>query len=425
LKYKGIVGGRGASQVAEDRTISRRNFLRLGTALAGVSAFGGLAANRAKDAIADTTTFPGIRWYPVMGVYKGATSGWISNRTLLQEQYDFWVGTSRENRYLDLGDGDAERYWFAGGQKIRWRHCLVDENLAPTSHTQARDPNWSNYRWNQQDIFTEMLAGSSAASQDKAKLGLFVAVTATSEKNPIPTWLLRDPRKLTWTDGQGKDHVRLDKDEGWLAVADFLVAMARRYGLDKRIASLTIGEYYTNPNGGGIPTDFDYTAYRANAKKVWSDVTQNAPRDSSGARMNIVQAEPIVSGGYVTATNIANIGIGVSGSSARIFANDVLDRLRQQLYGVVPLQHQVNSGTIGNPVTFNGTPNPWGYARGRTVAQRYEHVVWYYGSKGVAPLDSMYLGAYGSLRDQWIQAYDQFGPNGSRVAQWGQLPNYP
>ena len=141
--------------------------------------------------------------------------------------------------------------------------------------------------------------------------------------------------------------------------------------------------------------------------------------------MNIVQAEPIISGGFVTATDIANIGIGVSGSSARIFANNGLDRLRQRLYGVVPLQHQVNSGTIGRPVTFDGTPNPWGYAKGQTVAQRYEHVVWYYGSKGVAPLDSMYLGTFGTLYDQWVQAYDQFGPNGSRVAQWGQLPNYP
>ena len=407
-----------------DKTVSRRNFLRLGMGLAGVAAFGVHSATRSKYAVADTTTFPGIRWYPVMGVYKGATRGWTSNRTLLQDQYNYWVG-ARENRYLDLGDGDTERYWFAGGQKIKWRDCLVDENLAPTSHTQARNPNWSNYRWNQQDIFAEMLAGSSAASQDKAKLGLFVAVTATSAKDAVPTWLLRDSRKLAWRDGQGKDHVRLDKDEGWRVVADFLVAMTQHYGLDARIASLTIGEYYTNPDGGGIPADFDYDLFRANAKKVWSDVIQNAPRDASGARMNIVQAMPIVSGGFVTATDIANIGIGVSGSEARIFAADALDGVRKQLYGVVPLQHQVNSGSIGDPVTFDGTPNPWGYAKGRTVAERYEHVVWYYGSKGVAPLDSMYLGATSTLHDQWVQAYDQFGPNGSLVAQWGQLPNYP
>jgi hypothetical protein len=413
------------AKAVEDKTISRHDFLSLGMALAGVAAFGGFAATLPKCAVADTTTFPGIRWHPVMGVYKGAEQGWTSNRTLLQDQYNFWVGASRENRYLDLGNGDAERYWFAGGQKISWRDCLVDENLAPTSHTEARNPDWSNYRWNRQDIFTEMLAGSSAASQDKAKLGLFVAVTATSQPNPVPTWLLRDSRKLTWTDGQGKDHVRLDKDEGWRAVADFLVAMTRHYGLDQRIASLTIGEYYTNPDGGGIPADLDYDVFRVNAKKVWSDVTQNAPKDASGARMNIVQSMPIVSDGFVTVNDIANIGIGVSGSVGRIFA-DRLDGVRQQLYGVVPLQHQVNSGTtIGEPVTFDGTPNPWGYARGRTVTQRYEHVVWYYGSKGIAPLESMYLGAFESFRDQWIQAYDQFGPNGNLVAQWGQLPNYP
>jgi hypothetical protein len=236
-----------------DKTVSRRDFLRLGTALAGVASFGGYAAALPRRAVADTTTFPGIRWYPVMGVYKGATRGWTSNRTLLQDQYDFWVGTSRENRYLDLGNADAQRYWFAGGQKIEWRDSLVDETLAPTSHAQARDPNWSNYRWNQQDILSEMLAGSSAVSQDKAKLGLFVAVTATSAKNAVPAWLLRDSRKLAWTDGQRRDHVRLDKDEGWQAVADFLVAMTQRYGLDERIASLTIGEYYTNPKGQRSP----------------------------------------------------------------------------------------------------------------------------------------------------------------------------
>jgi hypothetical protein len=413
------------AKAVEDKTVSRRDFLSLGMALAGVATFGCSPATLPRGAVADTRTFPDIRWYPVMGVYEGTRRGWTSNRTLLQKQYNVWVGTSRENRYLDLGDGDAERYWFAGGQKINWRDCLVDENLAPTSRTQARNPNWSNYRWNQQDIFTEMLAGSSAVSQDKAKLGLFVAVTATSSKNPVPTWLLRDSRKLTWTDGQGKDHVRLDKVEGWRAVADFLVAMTRHYGLDKRIASLTIGEYYTNPDGGGIPADFNYDAFRTNAKKVWSDVTQSAPKDASGARMNIVQAMPIVSGGFVTANDIANIGLGVSGSGARIFATEMLDTVRQQLYGSVPLQHQVNSNSIGDPVTFDGTPNPWGYAKGRTVAQRYEHVMWYYGSKGVAPLDSMYLSEYGSLQNQWVQAYDQFGPNGSLVAQWGQLPNHP
>jgi hypothetical protein len=255
------------AKAVEDRIISRREFLRTVMALAGVAAFGGFAAILPRCAVADTTTFPGIRWYPVMGVYKGSQRGWTSNRTLLQDQYDFWVGASRQNGYLDLDDGDAERYWFAGGQKINCRDCLVDENLAPTSRTQARNPNWSNYRWNQQDIFVEMLAGSSAVSQNKAKLGLFIAVTTTSAKNPVPTWLLRDSRRLTWTDRQGKDHVRLDKDEGWQAVVDFLVAMTQHYGLDERIASLTIGEYYSNP-GGGIPAGLDNDLFRTNAKKV-------------------------------------------------------------------------------------------------------------------------------------------------------------
>ena len=359
-----------------------------------------------------------------MGVYAGAYRGWQSDPTLLQDQFNFWIG-DRKARYLDLSDGDAERYWFAGGQKIKWRDCLVDETKAPTSHAQARNPNWSNYRWNQRDIFAEMLANSSAVANDKAKLGLVVATTATAEKNPIPTWLLRDPRKLTWTDGQGKDHVRLDKYEGWKAMSDFLVALVKRYGGDKRVASLTIGEYYTNPDGGGIPADFDYDLFRSNAMKVWSDVITNAPKDLGGNRINVVQSMPIVAGGFVTVSEIANIGIGVSGSVARIFSTNTLDAVRKQLYGVVPLQHQVNANSIGLTITWKGTPNPWGYPKGKSTPQRYEHVAWYYGSKGVAPLDSLYLGDSSSLRAQWFEAYDQFGPNGALVARWGQIPNYP
>jgi hypothetical protein len=377
------------------------------------------------SASAPTTLFPGIRWYPLMGVYAGTNQGWVSEPALIDQQYANYVGPTRENAYLDL-DADDERYWFVGGRKIRWRDVLVNESLAPTSRAQAQDPNWSNYKWNQNDVITEMLNASTNVTANKAKLGIFVAVTATSERNPVPAFLMNDPRGLTWTDGQGKDHVRLDKQAGYEAVADFLIALTKRYGNDTRIASIAIGEYYTNPDGGGLPADLDYDAFRTNIKHVWSQVIAAAPPDADGERINIVQTQPILSGDFVTATDMANIGIGISGSGAQLFAaSDPMDSVRQQLYGVVPLQHQVNTGPLGGPATWDGTPNPWGFTNGQTVPMRYEHVAWYHSNKGKVPLDSLYMRDNSTYISQWHEAYGRFGPNGTDSGRWGQIPNYP
>jgi hypothetical protein len=35
------------------------------------------------------------------------------------------------------------------------------------------------------------------------------------------------------------------------------------------------------------------------------------------------------------------------------------------------------------------------------------------------------MGDNAALLGQYQQAYDQFGPNGTLSAQWGQIPNYP
>jgi hypothetical protein len=383
---------------------------------------------------APTKPFPGIRYWSANGVYQGASAGWTSNPTLIDDQYSKYVGfgTTREQAYLDRGDGDGEDYYFFGGKKLNWRQFLVDENQAPTSSAQARDPNWSNYKWNTNDIIDEMLDNSTAIQQGKAKMQLFVAVTATSEQNPIPTWVLNDSRGLTWRDRQKMDHMRFDKTSGWQVTSDFLVALVKHYGDDPRIGVITIGEYYTNSDGRRLPADFDYNAFRSNAKNIWSDMITNAPKDASGDRVNIVQTQPITTGkNLVIPTDIANIGIGVSGSAPHIFATDILDPLRRQLRGQVPLAHQVNSNAIGDSITYEstGVPNPWGYQAGATHGQRYEEVVWYYdtgtGRTTIQPLDSMYMKDTASLVTEWQKAYDQFGPNGSLVGQYGQLPNYP
>ena len=54
-----------------------------------------------------------------------------------------------------------------------------------------------------------------------------------------------------------------------------------------------------------------------------------------------------------------------------------------------------------------------------------EQVVWYFGSKGVVPLNSMSIKDSNHLKDQRFPAFDRFGPGGTDAARWGQLPNYP
>jgi hypothetical protein len=201
--------------------------------------------------------------------------------------------------------------------------------LGTTCREQAQDPNWSNYKWNSNDVITQMLNSSNAIAAAKAKMCIFVATTATSVQNPVPAFMMNDPRNLTWTDKQGKDHVRLDKQAGYEAMADFLIALTKKYGNDPRVASITHGEYYTNPDGGGLPKDLDYDVFRTNMKHVWSQVIAASPRDANGERVSFIQSQPITSGGFVTATDIANIGIGVSGSGTHLFATDALDGVRQ------------------------------------------------------------------------------------------------
>jgi hypothetical protein len=361
-----------------------------------------------------------------MGVYAGADQGWVHDADVVDRQFDDYVGAANEDAYLNL-DGDDGRYWFCGGRKITWKDALVDETLAPADREEAQDPNWSNYKWNQvgNDVITEQLEASKTIEEGKSKLCIFVAVSATSVKNPVPQFMMDDPDNLTWTDGEGKDHVRFDKEKAVNAAADFLIALEKKYGDDPRVASITNGEYYTNPDGGGLPDDLDYGAFRTNMKSLWSQVIEAAPRDKKGNRVNFVQSQPIVGGGFVTSQDIVDIGIGVSGSGAQLFSSGPLDDARQALYGKVPLQHQVNTGPLGKLATWDGTSNPWGYEEGEKVPMRYEHVAWYFGSKGVAPLDSLMMRDDKKYRDQWHEAYDQFGPNGSKAADWGQVPNYP
>jgi hypothetical protein len=405
----------------DDKVISRRGFLALGTALAGGLAVGGCM-------ITNRTSSPDIRFFPGIGV-RGGGKTWTGDASYVQDLYDRFAAP-RENQYFLTNP----RYWFIAEKKLPWREFLVDETKAPSSHAEARDPNWSNYKWNHDDIFTRMLQ-APAVLNDKAKVSIFVAMTATSEHEPVPSWMTA--KGLTWRDTKkNRVHVRMDLEEGWRWMADFLVALVRRYGRRGDIASVVIGEYYIAPNP---PAKLDKRAYRANAKKMWADVIANAPKDKDGNRMNVVQVNPILTGGDVTSADIANLKLGVSGSDPHIFVNGcgepdsslcepgTLNRARQDLYGVVPLHHQANAALFrgGYEVTWTGIANPFGFTRGQTAPLKLQHITWYFGNKGVVPLNSMTIKDDPVLTDDWFPTFDRFGPNGTDAATWGQLPKLP
>lgn len=364
--------------------------------------------------------FPGTRFYPVMGVYLGA-GGFLGEDNLIDNQYAQYVGAN-ENSYLDLGDNDSNRDYFCGGRKYRWADFLVDETRRPTS-AQASDPNWSGYRWNQDDNLEQMLDASTKVASDKARACLFVAFTATSNEGSVPQWMINDPDSLTWR-GSGGDHVRMDKPEALRAVTDFYIALIKHYGDDKRIAQLTIGEYF--PGTGSPLTSAQKFTFVQNMKIFWTEVIAAAPRDANGKRMAILQSNPIT-GANLGATDLRAIGVGVSGSDPEMFEGSDTDTLQRALYGDVPTQHQVNANRLvkGYQIRWDGTPNPWGFAAGTTNAIRYEYLAWYHGTLGPTPLDSMLMRDNSTLRAQWHEAYQQNGPNGIWASRWGYIPSYP
>jgi hypothetical protein len=107
-----------------------------------------------------------------------------------------------------------------------------------------------------------------------------------------------------------------------------------------------------------------------------------------------------MSGGIIKTADIAELKLGVTGRDPHLFVkrcgepDDVLcdpgtlDRVRQDLYGVVPLQHQANANVFdngGDSVTWTGIENPFGFTADETVPIKLEHVAWYFGSKAEVP----------------------------------------
>ena len=190
----------------EAKTISRRNFLALGAALAGVLVAHNYVPSR--DTAAIPETFPGLRFFPGIGV-RGNGETWHGNASFAQGVYDRFAAP-RERRYFHT----APRSWFIVEKRFLWRELLVDENQAPTSHAEASDPAWSNYKWNHADVIEDMTRAPCMVD-NKAKLGLLIAAMATSDPEPVPAWMKAENLTLVRWRGQSS---RSPRQRGWLAL---------------------------------------------------------------------------------------------------------------------------------------------------------------------------------------------------------------
>jgi hypothetical protein len=106
-----------------DKTIGRRGFLGASAAFAGALALGNLG--RVSCASVESVTFPGIRWFPSLGVHTGAQP-FQPDPGFAQRAYDKYAAP-REAKWF-LG---SPRFWFTAETKINWRDLLVDERRAP------------------------------------------------------------------------------------------------------------------------------------------------------------------------------------------------------------------------------------------------------------------------------------------------------
>lgn len=172
---------------------------------------------------------------------------------------------------------------------------------------------------------------------------------------------------------------------------------------------------------------------------VWKDVVANAPMDKNGDRTTIAQVNPILSKYMVPTADLADLKLGISQSDLYLFMRGcgepddalcdagTLDRVRQRLYGIVPLLHQGDARLFkdGESATWTGIANPFGYKAGQVVPMELEHKAWYFGSKDMIPVNSMTVKNHSVLTDDWFSAFDRFGPNGTDAPAWGQLPNRP
>ena len=355
---------------------------------------------------ADTVSYPGLRYYKQVGFQHNP--GWDGSASDFQKLYDQYMKPAYHGP-----DGDV---YFTVRNVLQWDQVLVNENVTPT-HTQMRNPNWSGYTWNQgtDEIKSMMNAPCVAAGKCKVSIQLNISATAA---DATPNFMINEG--LGWVGNDKRRHTKFYKPEAVQYASEFILAVLDHYGSDSRIGSVKLGEYYPGPFK---PADYDKNAFISGYETLLENVAAGAPRDAQGNRVTIYQANPILNDGLLTANDFPRLKIGVAGSDPWMFEKLEGQSYRKALHGVVPLALPAGSSYINSRhvITWDGTPNPWGYVAGQKVPITLPQVAWFYGHRGPIPMDQEFVVPL-AIADRFQTTLDQFGPGGTLRAQWGGVP---
>ena len=395
------------------------------------------------DCAANSKVAEEVRHYSAIGVKS-------SGRKVFDQPANGWFAAEWNKTMgkivIDPQTCAFDNHYPAIAAKFRWSKAYVDELVKPT-RSQARDPNWSNYIWNQKDKSSESVVFdgiSNALGGDLidhgrgiAKLSVIVGLTATSDNLLPPAWMRTD-KSLTWLEGENKNgkssnwHVRFDNPVAVDHAADFLAAFLGKYGNDKGLHSINLGEYYFG-QAKYIPSGLDKDKYRVGVKNLWSKIVQSAPRDSNGKRVNIVQANPLFSS-QVTIEDMENIGVGITVSDIDLdfpiskrpetaALRNLYDRGRVH----VMIDGDARYACDGRRQRWDGTPNPFGHGNGFTGVATPQEAFWYHSESGPAPTHSIFMTiatwcSSPQTTANFVDAVKKFGRCGTETSEWGVAP---
>ena len=385
----------------------------------------------------------GVRQYAAIGtrsltkrVFDRPAKGWFTT------QWNKTMGKAVN----DLKTCAFDTHYPALLAKFRWSDAYVNDRIKPTRQ-QARDPNWSNYIWNQKETSADyVLDGISDAldsdlvnhGQGIAKLSVVVGLSATSDNLIPPAWM-REDKSLTWVEGvnqNGKSdnwHARFDIPQAVDHAADFLAAFLAKFGNNKGLHSINLGEYYFG-QAKYVPSGLDRSKYRLGVKNLWGEIVSSAPRDEDGNRVNIVQTNPLL-GAEVTINDMERLGVGVSESDTNLDfpvtqrpETAALKMLYDRRKVHVMIDGDARYACQGRRQRWDGTPNPFGHKKGYSGVATPQEIFWYHGEQGPAPIHSFFMtissfcdGAP-QTTENFIDAIKQFGSCGIQATKWGAAP---
>ncbi len=413
--------------------------LTVATLLAGTVEAAQCGSKECSTHLKTSTT---VRQYSAIGVkntkrdvFNKPTRGWFTTE---------WKKTMGKV-VTDANTCAFEKHYPALVAKFRWSEAYVNDQIKPT-RSQARDPNWSNYIWNQKEPSSGyVIDGISDALESDlinngsgiAKLSVSIGLSATSDNLLPPGWMRKD-KALTWVEGRnnnGKNnnwHVRFDNPVAVDHAEDFLAAFLAKYGNNKGLHSINIGEYYFGQKQY-IPSGLDRTKYSLGVKNLWEQMVAAAPRDENGQRINIVQTNPMFASG-LTVEDMEALEIGISTSDTNISfpvsSNSVSDAMRKLYDGKkthVMIAGDARYACQGRRQQWSGTANPFGHRKGYSGVATPQEILWYHGEAGPVPTHSIFMTIATwcdgpQTTQNFIDAIRKFGRCGTEAHEWGAAP---